>query len=122
MIVSFIVAFTYNAVLVIILNSIRGLAFGFWIVVGIRYVDSRAPESKIAQYQALATMAIFNVPALIFSPLLGYVYDTLGVNTTFLISGGMGIMTLALLGWLQIRTKQEEETEPTGIPSPAETA
>lgn len=108
-IVSFLVSFTYDPVMLIILNSIRGLAFGFWIVVGIRYVDSRAPEAKISQYQALAFMAIYNVPSLLFSPALGYVYDTLGVNTTFLISGGMGIFTLVLLGWLQMKTKQEEK-------------
>jgi PPP family 3-phenylpropionic acid transporter len=109
--VSFIVSFTYDPVLLIILNSIRGLGFGFWIVVGVRYVDSRAPEDKVAQYQAINTLAIYSIPTLFFSPLLGYIYDTLGVNSTFVISGGMGVITLLLLAYLQWKTKQDEKLQ-----------
>ncbi|NSW53283.1 MAG: MFS transporter [Anaerolineae bacterium] len=117
MMVSALTAFLSNPALIIALNALRGFGLGFFIVVGVRYVDSRAPSDQVGTYQSLSGVTLYTIPSLVFMPLLGYVYDTYSVNATFLVSSAMGVLALLVLARLQRMTVLE--TRRTARPASA---
>lgn len=116
-IISLAVAFIHDPTLIIILNAIRGLGFGLYIVAGVRYVDSRAPSDQIGTYQSLSGMAGYTIPALVFMPLLGYLYDTVGINTNFIMSAVMGGISILILSWMIWQERRTQKTtSPAAVP------
>lgn len=113
-VVSALTAFLSNPTLIIALNVMRGFGYGFFIVVGVRYVDSRAPADQVGTYQSLSGITLYTLPSLLFMPILGYIYDTISVNATFLVSAAMGVLALLVLARLQGMTLAEAHKTPAG--------
>ena len=77
------VIFVHTPMLLVILNGLRGLGFGLYIVAGVRYVDKRASEEQMGLYQSLYNVVLFTVSTLVFMPFLGYLFDYHGIQWTF---------------------------------------
>jgi len=100
-VIIFLTLFIHDPILLVIINGLRGLGYGLAIIVSVRFVDLQAPASLKGTYQNLYGMAFFTVPALVFMPLLGYIYDTFPIQYVFIISGVIGIAAILLLVWMQ---------------------
>ncbi len=106
--VIFLTALLSNPVLIVILSMVRGLGYGLFIIVALRYVDARAPRNMIGTYQSLYGLAFFTVPSLVFMPILGVIYDNFSLQTLFIVDGIVGITAVLLLVWLQRLVRKTE--------------
>lgn len=106
--VVFLTCFITDPVLIVILNAARGIGYGIFIIVALRFVDARAPRNRIGTYQSLYGLAFFTIPSLVFMPILGVIYDNYSLQTLFVLDGIVGISAAGLLIWLQQLVKQNE--------------
>ena len=106
--VIFLTCFITDPILIVVLNAVRGIGYGLFIIVALRFVDARAPRSRIGTYQSLYGLAFFTIPALVFMPILGAIYDHFSLQTLFTVDGLVGICAIGLLVWLQQQMRKSE--------------
>ncbi|MBN2046942.1 MAG: MFS transporter [Anaerolineaceae bacterium] len=91
------VGFIYQPAVILISNFLRGFGFGYYQVSYLTFVDQVAPQELTSTYQSLVGVFQFSLPSLLVMPLVGYIYDSVGINAVFKFSGGLGFIGFLLL-------------------------
>jgi PPP family 3-phenylpropionic acid transporter len=96
-----------NPTAMVIVNGLRGIGFGFFIVGGVRYVDKIAPRIYSGTYQSYYAIITFTLPNLVAMPLMGYLFDNYTIQHVFTTQIILGLLAMALFGFMYWQSKRQ---------------
>lgn len=96
-----------NPTVMVIVNGLRGLGFGLFIVGGVRYVDKIAPRVYSGTYQSYYSIITFTLPNLVAMPLMGYLFDNYTIQHVFTTQIILGLLSMALFGFMYWQSKRQ---------------
>ena len=73
--------------LILLVNIVKGLAFGLFFIAAVVIIDRRAPAGLTSTYQGLMAAVAWGLAPMIASPLGGWLYKSPQPRTLFLVAG-----------------------------------
>ena len=89
---------------------VGGIAYSFMVVSFTVFIVERAPAQQSATLLAFYTITVAGVTGMIFSPLIGYLFDIAGVYWLYVIAFA-GCATASLILQLLVKRKPAARTE-----------
>jgi MFS transporter, PPP family, 3-phenylpropionic acid transporter len=90
-------AFTASPWMLVVYSGVRGVGFGLLLVGTIMIINNRAPKGLSATYQGILNAACWGLAPLIGGPVSGWIYQSYGPATLFLLAAGMAVAAAALI-------------------------
>lgn len=84
--------------MVVLCAMLKGVGFSFYFITTVSLVDRRAPEDWAATLQSLVTAMAWGLAPLLMSPLGGWLSDTWGLSTVFVVAGVANLLAIGLMG------------------------
>lgn len=85
--------------MLVVAGLVKGVGFGLYFVTIVRLIDERAPEEWKSTAQAISGACFVGLSPLLTSALFGYVFDTWGGASLYMIATMMGITAVILMGF-----------------------
>jgi MFS transporter, PPP family, 3-phenylpropionic acid transporter len=90
-------AFTSTPWVLLIFSALRGLGFGLLLVCTVMIINNRAPKGLSSTYQGILNAACWGLAPLIGGPVSGWVYQTYGPQTLFIMAAVMALAAALLI-------------------------
>lgn len=88
-----------SAEMLIVAGLVKGVGFGLFFVTMVRLIDERAPDEWKSTAQAISGACFVGLSPLLTSAFFGYVFDTWGGGTLYLVATMMAGTAVLLMGF-----------------------
>jgi MFS family permease len=75
----------------LVFSVLRGFGFGIMLVSAVMIINTRAPRGFSSTYQGMLNAAGWGLAPLLGGPVSGWIFQTYGPQTLFLLAGGMSL-------------------------------
>jgi PPP family 3-phenylpropionic acid transporter len=84
-------ALTRYPQVMLVFSVLRGFGFGIMLVSAVMIINTRAPRGFSSTYQGMLNAAGWGLAPLLGGPVSGWIFQTYGPQTLFLLAGGMSL-------------------------------